>query len=88
MRDDKVIHIIPDIAAEVLSPSETPAQIHRKMSQYFKAGVKEVWLIQPGDRAVEIWTRPKLPEPALTGDDSMTSILLPGFTLRLADLFS
>ena len=30
-----VIHIVPDIAAEVLSHSETPARIHRKMSQYF-----------------------------------------------------
>jgi Uma2 family endonuclease len=84
----KVIHIIPDIAAEVLSPGETPARIHRKMSQYFKAGVKEVWLVQPEDRTVEIWTGPKLPEQALTGTDSITSALLPGFTLALPELFS
>src|ERR1700704_5387839 len=31
LKDAKAIPIIPDIAAEVLSPSETPAQIHRKM---------------------------------------------------------
>jgi Uma2 family endonuclease len=84
----KVIHIIPDIAAEVLSPSETPARIHRKMTQYFKAGVKEVWLVQPEDRTMEIWTGPKLPEQALTGTDSITSALLPGFTLPLANLFA
>ena len=83
-----MIHIIPDIAVEVLSPSETPARIHRKMTQYFKAGVKEVWLVQPEDRTVEIWTGPNLPEPALTGADSITSRLLPGFALPLADLFS
>jgi Uma2 family endonuclease len=84
----KVIHIIPDIAAEVLSPSETPARIHRKLAHYFNAGVKEVWLINPEDRTVEIWTGPILPEPALTGTDSITSALLPGFNLPLADLFS
>lgn len=84
----KVIPIIPDIAAEVLSPSETPAQIHRKLSQYFQAGVKEVWLIQPEDRQVEIWTGPTLPERALAGADSLASALLPGFTLPLPELFS
>lgn len=34
----KVIPIIPDIAVEVLSPSETPRTIHRKLKQYFEAG--------------------------------------------------
>jgi Uma2 family endonuclease len=58
------------------------------MLQYFKAGVKEVWLIQPEDRTVEIWTGTTLPEQALTGTDSITSTLLPGFTLGLPELFS
>jgi Uma2 family endonuclease len=84
----KVIPVIPDIAAEVLSPSETPAQIHRKLTQYFKAGVKEVWLIDPGTQDVEIWTGPSLPEQALSGDNSLISALLPGFSLPLVDLFS
>ena len=88
LQNAKVIHIIPDIAADVLSPSETPARVHRKMSQYFQAGVKEVWLVQPEDRTVEIWTGPKLPEKALTGTESITSALLPGFSLTLQDLFS
>jgi Uma2 family endonuclease len=88
LRDAKVIHVIPDIAAEVISPSETPHTIHRKLKQYFAAGVKEVWLADPEDRTVEIWTGPKLPEQALTGTDSITSALLPGFTLALPELFS
>ena len=88
LRDAKVIHVIPDIAVEVLSPSETHTQIHRKMAQYFKAGVKEVWLVQPEDRTIEIWSGPSLPEQALTGQDALTSALLPGFAMPLADLFS
>ena len=88
LKDAKVISIIPDIAAEVLSPSETTGMIHRKIAQYFNAGVKEVWLINPEDQTVEIWTGPRLPEPALSGNDSITSPLLPSFALPLADLFS
>lgn len=84
----KVIPIIPDIAAEVLSPSETPRMILRKLKQYFQAGVKEVWLIDPETREVELWTGPTLPDHALTGSDSLTSTLLPGFALPLDDLFS
>jgi Uma2 family endonuclease len=84
----KVIPIVPDIAAEVLSPSETQTMIHRKLGQYFKAGVKEVWLIDPETKEVELWTSPALPGNALTESDTLTSALLPGFALPLADLFA
>ena len=84
----KVIPIVPDIAAEVLSPSETPRMIHRKLKQYFEAGVKEVWLIDPESREVEIWTGPQLPEHELAGDAAITSPLLPNFALPLKELFS
>ncbi len=86
-KNAKVIPIIPDIAAEVLSPSETPRMIHRKLKQYFAAGVKEVWLIDPATREVEIWTSATLPDRALEVGDALTSALLPGFKLALAELF-
>ena len=40
------------------------------MTQYFKAGVKEVWLVQPEDRTVEM-DRVNLPEQGLTGEDQL-----------------
>ena len=83
----KVIPIIPDIAVEVLSPSKTPRMIHRKLKQYFEAGVKEVWLIDPESREAEIWTGPALPDHTLSEADPIVSTLLPGFALPLGDLF-
>jgi len=88
LKNAKVIPIIPEIAAEVLSPSETPRMIHRKLKQYFAAGVEEVWLIDPDSREVEIWTGPTLPDRALTAGEALVSPLLPGFALPLADLFA
>ena len=88
LEDAKVVPIVTDIAAEVLSPSETPRMIHRKLKQYFAAGVKEVWLIDPESREVEVWTGPTLPETEFTASDSITSALLPEFTLALPELFS
>ena len=83
----KVIPIIPEIAAEVLSPSETPRMIHRKLKQYFAAGVKEVWLVDPESREVEVWIGATLPDRALKVGEMLTSKLLPGFELPLAKLF-
>ncbi|MBZ5608769.1 MAG: Uma2 family endonuclease [Acidobacteriia bacterium] len=88
LENAKVIPIVPDITAEVLSPSERPGMIHRKLKQYFAAGVKEVWLIDPDSREVEIWTGATLPERALAVGEALTSPLLPGFGLALAELFS
>jgi len=88
LKNAKVIHIIPEIVAEVLSPSETPRMIHRKLKQYFAAGVKEAWLIYPDSREVEIWTGPSLPDRALAENEVLTSPLLPGFALPLAELFA
>jgi Uma2 family endonuclease len=88
LKDAKVIHIIPEILAEVLSPSETPRMIHRKLTQYFAAGVKEAWLIYPDSREVEIWTGPSLPDRALAENEVLTSPLLPGFALPLTELFA
>jgi Uma2 family endonuclease len=88
LRNAKVIPIVPDIACEVLSPNERPGRVHRKLAQYFAAGVKEVWLIDPETDTAEIWTGPRLPEQQLTAGDSLASPLLPGFALSLEELFS
>ncbi len=88
LRSAKVIHIVPDIAAEVISPSETVAKMLRKLKQYFEAGVKEAWLVYPETSEVEIWTGPNLSDRTLASGDVLTSKLLPGFTLPLTDLFS
>ncbi|HEY4361457.1 MAG TPA: Uma2 family endonuclease [Bryobacteraceae bacterium] len=88
LKDATVIPVIPDIAVEVLSPSESTRSIHRKLKQYFAAGVKEVWIVDPETATAEIWTGTRLPEHELSGADALTSVLLPGFALPLTDLFA
>lgn len=83
-----VIRIVPDIVAEVLCEDDTVHRMHRKLNQYFEAGVKEVWLIDPEAREIEIWTGPALPAGALSGGAVLESPLLPGLALPLDELFS
>ena len=87
LRGSKVIQLIPDLVVEVISPSETGPSIHRKLRQYFEAGVKGAWVVYPESGTVEAWTTPTVALRVLRGDDALTSPLLPGFTLPLQELF-
>jgi len=49
--------------------AQPPRPIHGKLKQYFGARGKEVWLIHPDPREIEIWTGPSLPDPVLAGAD-------------------
>jgi Uma2 family endonuclease len=79
--------MVPDLAVEVVSPSNGAAEIAEKVRDYFQAGTPLVWVIYPGTRQVYVYTSVSavriLLEPAdLDGGD-----LLPGFHLPLNRLF-
>ncbi len=80
--------IIPDLAVEVLSVSNTPKEMQRKLTAYFKHGVRLVWYVDPRERTIEVFESPKsrtvLKEhQTLSGGD-----VVPGFKLKLRDLFA
>jgi Uma2 family endonuclease len=80
----------PDLAVEVLSPSNTPAEIRQKLKEYFESGTRLAWVIDPATRRVAVYVAPS-DEPArvLGSDDIMDGgPVLPGFTLAVANLFS
>lgn len=78
--------VVPDLAVEVVSPGNTHSEILDKIEDYFRAGVRRVWVVLPTKRKVydyESDTRIQIlgPDDALDGGD-----LIPGFRLRLRDL--
>ncbi|HKI17849.1 MAG TPA: Uma2 family endonuclease [Isosphaeraceae bacterium] len=80
-------HIAPDLAVEVLSRSNTKPEMERKLGEYFKAGVKLVWLVDPKTKTVRVYTAVdqfvRLNEDqTLDGGD-----VLPGFSVPIAKLF-
>jgi Uma2 family endonuclease len=75
----------PDIAVEIISPSETATTIHRKVQAYLSWGVQEVWLVDPEVRTLFVHSRggvQRLSEGAF-----LTSSFVPGWQLQIADLF-
>ncbi|HEV2199498.1 MAG TPA: Uma2 family endonuclease [Bryobacteraceae bacterium] len=84
----KDIEGAPDLAIEVLSPSDKAAAIRRKVKQYFAAGSKVVWLVYPQTREVEAWESEAGPARVLGDRDTLEAPgLLPGFSLEISSLF-
>ena len=52
----KIPDLVPDLAIEVISESNTPAEIRRKLGEYFAAGVRLAWVIDPRKRTARVHT--------------------------------
>ena len=78
----------PDVAIEVVSPSNTPAELNRKTEEYFANGTQAVWIADAGPRTVAI-RRPGQPERIFGPDDMLYGDPeIPGFVCAVADVFA
>jgi Uma2 family endonuclease len=80
----------PDLVAEILSPGNSAKEMKIKHEAYEKAGVKEYWVILPENLlfiAYLLVNGKFEQEPIKTIGDTITSSVLPGFSLLLSDLF-
>jgi Uma2 family endonuclease len=81
----------PDLAVEVLSPSNARLDTIRKLGLYAKYGIEEVWFVpQEFDRVETLRLQPNghyaKPQLFVPGED-VTTPLLPGFAMPVSDLF-
>jgi Uma2 family endonuclease len=77
----------PDLAVEVLSPTDNPLEIQQKVRDYLEGGARLVWVIAPQARSATIYradgsARLLREHENLEGED-----VLPGLTIPLAELF-
>jgi Uma2 family endonuclease len=76
----------PDLAVEVLSPDDRPAEVAAKVADYLRAGTEAVWIVDPESRSVTTYAAGRV----VTYDDDDTvrgEPPLPEFTLRVRELF-
>lgn len=78
----------PDLAVEILSKGNTPSEMELKRREYFEAGVRLVWIVDPRKRTVDVYTSADSHATVnetgvLDGGD-----VLPGFKLKLRDWFA
>ena len=79
--------IVPDLAVEVVSPSNTAEAVLEKLEEYFQAGAQLVWVAYPRRRKVYVYESPTSIRILQVGDDLDGGAVVPGFRLSLAELF-
>ena len=80
---------IPDIVIEILS-TDRNRDLVRKRQLYAEAGILEYWIFDPQNDTVlplELQSGEYAERPALTAADTLTTPLLPGLSIPLADIF-
>jgi Uma2 family endonuclease len=85
---EPIANLVPDIAVEVLSASNTRREMENKRCEYFQGGARLVWEIDPPTRTARMYTSPdQFQEIELNGSLDGGDVL-PGFSLPLAQLFA
>lgn len=91
--DQELLDRAPDLIVEVRSRSTWARDRRYKLPRYAQAGVVEAWYVDPAAGTVEVFRRsdPDAPELdanlVLGAGDTLTSPLLPGFTLAVERIF-
>jgi Uma2 family endonuclease len=86
--DAAIAGLIPDLAVEVLSESNTPAEIELKLDHYFESGVRAAWVIDPRKQSAALYSsRTRFKDIGTDGELTAPKIL-PGFRLPLRDVFA
>jgi len=79
--------IVPDLAVKVISPNDVFQDVLAKMREYFRLGVKQVWIVLPVDREIYVYDSPKDLRILTPADELDGGALLPGLRLPVGSLF-
>lgn len=84
-RDTVPVPGAPDLAIEVISPTERASESHEKVRAYLQHGTSEVWQFYPKSRTLQVYRG--VSSSSLDAAQQITSPLLPGFTVSAASFF-
>jgi Uma2 family endonuclease len=77
--------IVPDLAVEVISPSNLYSNVIAKLREYFEAGVTEVWVVVPESRIVQVY-RGIDQIRTIEADQDLRSDMIPGWSMNVGKL--
>jgi Uma2 family endonuclease len=80
--------LAPDLAVEVLSKRNTKREMKNKLQEYFAAGTRLVWYVDPQRREVRAFTSPTAYRTYAEAETLDGGDVLPGIALNLRELFS
>jgi Uma2 family endonuclease len=90
LRQEDGLHGAPDLVIEVLSVATSQLDKKRKRAIYARAGVKEMWLVDPVLQQIHLYDFARDPAKAVRlveDDETFATPLLPGLTISAAEVF-
>jgi Uma2 family endonuclease len=85
---DNAWDVVPNLATEVVSPTDKADEIEQKIAEYFRAGVQLVWVVYPMQSKIHVYQSPTQISVLTRADVLDGGTVVPGFQLALADLFT
>jgi Uma2 family endonuclease len=79
--------VVPDLAVEVISPTNLTQETMQKVQEYFQAGVRLVWIVFPLEQRIYVYESPKQIRVLDAGEVLTGGAVLPGFELPVDRLF-
>lgn len=79
--------LAPDLAVEVVSPSESAADVYDKVQDYLAAGTQAVWVVYPTRQAVVAYAADGSARSLAASDTLRDAQVLPGFQCQVSELF-
>lgn len=81
------LELAPDLAVEIVSPSDRMSEVSEKVTEYLRAGVRLVWVVEPRTRQVTAYTSDRHARLLLEEDELDGEAVLPDFSLPVARIF-
>lgn len=79
--------VVPNLAVEVISPTNPEHEVVDKIADYFQAGVERAWVVYPLQRQIYVYSSPTDVRVITEDGELADEALLPGFRLSLSALF-
>jgi Uma2 family endonuclease len=87
-RSEQAWSVVPDLAVEVAGYDEKAEELFERVLEYFRAGVRFVWVVFPRDSLIQVFDSPTNTR-IIAGNAVLDgSPLFPGFRLTLDNLFA
>jgi Uma2 family endonuclease len=77
----------PDLAVEVLSPSDRMGDVDEKIEEWLRAGCAAVWVVDPKLQTVTIYQSPTKVQIVTAGETLLGDPVVPGFSCEVVELF-
>jgi Uma2 family endonuclease len=79
--------VAPDLAVEVISPTDKAFDVIEKVHEYFAGGVRQVWHVYSHTEQVFVFETPTVVRVLTRADELTAEPVVPGFRMPMADLF-